>query len=165
MFAYLFCTKTSLKIESSIENFELWNLITLNHPLITYQLTLITTKIFSVYSHQGTYALYKTFQKTVKRFRSYSNLAKQEFSQAYGWCTIHPTHNVQHFSLFPAKNNDSILRKCWKIFGPFLTLFAQIWANGSFAKKSGSITFLVCWTINLIQKSEKTNKSILQKIS
>ena len=37
------------------------------------------------------------------------------------------------------------------IFGPFLAIFAQIWANGSFADKSGSVTFLVFWTINLIQ--------------
>ena len=38
--------------------------------------------------------------------------AKREFSQTYGWCTIHPNPNVQHFSLSSAKSNDSILRKC-----------------------------------------------------
>ena len=44
-----------------------------------------------------------------------------------------------------------------------LPLFAQIWANGSFAKKSGSVTFLVFWTINLIQITRKNYEPILRK--
>ena len=32
----LFCTKTLQKIGSSIENFQLWDLITINHALITH---------------------------------------------------------------------------------------------------------------------------------
>ena len=42
----MFYTKTSLKIRVSIENFELWDLITLNYPLIT-------AKIYSVSSPYG----------------------------------------------------------------------------------------------------------------
>ena len=36
---------------------------------------------------------------------------ESKFSQTCEWCTILPNHNVHHFSPFPAKTNDSILRK------------------------------------------------------
>ena len=82
-------------------------------------------------------------------------LAKQEFSQTYGLCTTHPSHNVQHFRLFPAKSNDSILRKCWK--SPFLALIAQIQANENFARKSARSLFL----FQIIRKKYWANSDYL----
>ena len=41
------------------------------------------------------------------------------------------------------------------IFGPFWALFAQIWANGIFPEKSGSVTFLRLWTPNFMQEIRK----------
>ena len=41
------------------------------------------------------------------------------------------------------------------IFGPFWALFAQIWANGIFPEKSGSVTFLRLWIPNFMQEIRK----------
>ena len=127
--------------------------------------------------------LHKQFQITVKRFRSYSILKMKRsdwlgdsgsFCQEFGqtrvfsdiWCAIHPNHNVQHFSLFLAESNDSILRKCWKSqFLGHIWPSAQIWANAIFSKKLGAVTFLVFWTINSIQNIRKTNEPIQRKKS
>ena len=47
------------------------------------------------------------------------------FSQACESCTMISNHDVHHFRPFPAKTNDSILRKCSKT--PFLVHFGPFW--------------------------------------
>ena len=41
------------------------------------------------------------------------------------------------------------------IFGPFWAIFAQIWANGHFFEKSGSVCFLRLLTPNFMQGIRK----------
>ena len=41
------------------------------------------------------------------------------------------------------------------IFGLFWALFAQIWKNGGFAEKSGSVTFVPIWSPNIMEKIRK----------
>ena len=131
--AYLFWTKTLLKIE--LRDF-------------------ITITISTNY-HQSLFPSYKKIQKTVKRFRFISilKMKQSDWSRAFRpfcpkfgkmrvfsdiWMVYHtsPNHDVQQFSLFPAKSNDSILRGLfWAISGPF-------------DPNSGQQEFLVFWTIN-----------------
>ena len=90
--------------------------------------------------------------------------AKRDFSQTCEWFTILPTHNVHHFSPFPAKTNDSILRNYRKsqflgILGPFCPFLGQM---GIFAKND-YIILNVLWYSVFMQRITKNDQTV-QKI-
>ena len=60
------------------------------------------------------------------------------------------------------KSNERILRKSKKVH--FWALFAQIWANKNFSKKSGSVTFEPLCTLTSCKISEKSNEPIQRKV-
>ena len=135
-------------------------------------------------NYHGTQASYRNFKKQsngleIIVFWKWSNLigrdlsgrfaqnfAKQEFSQAYGRCTIHPNHNVQHISLFPAKCNDSILRKCWNspLLGHFLP-FLPKFGPTEFLPKNFALSLLFIFPVNvnrnIVSSNSKMNFEIL----
>ena len=79
--------------------------------------------------------------------------AKPDFSQICGFRRMIEDHEFFHFMPFPAKTNDSILRKIAK--SPFLGYFPKNQPNQIFPEKSGSVTFDPLWTPNFMQKIRK----------
>ena len=80
-----------------------------------------------------------------------------DFSRICGFRRMIEDHEFFHFrekkvhinGLDFCQNSENL------IFRPFWALFAQIWANGIFPEKSGSVTFDPLWTPNFMQKIRK----------
>ena len=79
-----------------------------------------------------------------------------DFSRICGFRRMIEDHEFFHFMPFPAKTNDSILRKSRKSrFLDHLGFFPKNQPNQIFPEKSGSVTFDPLWSPNFIKKNQK----------
>ena len=104
------------------------------------------------------FCLYFSFYCNQKVNLNQSAGSWKESSKSYAiYLLLNKKHCFQ-FRLFPRKTNENIFQKKppkTLFWGPFWSLFAQIWAKMTFPKKKGSVSFKIFQLSKIVPKIRK----------